>query len=153
MMFFFLTCARTLACLNVAGVPSNKIILHYTAPYSTYSQAMYLNGQVCDLSPAAMQECSSKRNNLIDSWYEGKEIAAIPPEFADGAKGYAGSTKQYVAELIRSIDVAPTKCCVCDSEGRSWCGKCHAVKYCTRQCQAQDWKAGHKAACNLLYYV
>lgn len=30
------------------------------------------------------------------------------------------------------------------------CGSCRAVRYCSRDCQAADWKAGHRALCTSL---
>lgn len=30
-----------------------------------------------------------------------------------------------------------------------WCGKCRARGYCSKQCQKQDWSAGHKSLCHL----
>ena len=30
----------------------------------------------------------------------------------------------------------------------SKCAKCSQTKYCSRDCQKVDWKAGHKEACN-----
>lgn len=40
---------------------------------------------------------------------------------------------------------------MCDAcgvkESSSLCGKCKAVRYCSRECQAAHWKAGHKLVC------
>ena len=34
-----------------------------------------------------------------------------------------------------------------DAGKMDYCSKCKAVRYCSRACQAADWKAGHKYAC------
>jgi hypothetical protein len=31
------------------------------------------------------------------------------------------------------------------------CGGCQAVRYCSTECQRQDWKLGHKAMCQQLH--
>jgi hypothetical protein len=38
-------------------------------------------------------------------------------------------------------------CEVCGSKAELKCGGCHCVYYCTKQCQLQAWKGGHKALC------
>ena len=41
-----------------------------------------------------------------------------------------------------------TKLCeVCGCRGEKLCGKCHKVRYCSRDHQAIDWKTSHKAIC------
>jgi hypothetical protein len=37
-----------------------------------------------------------------------------------------------------------------DSDKLSVCGGCRAVRYCSRACQAADWRAGHRALCRPL---
>eukprot|EP00953_Heterococcus_sp_UTEX-ZZ885_P020869 11681-Heterococcus_DN1.PRE.1 len=37
----------------------------------------------------------------------------------------------------------------CSKTAKKWCAQCHAVKYCSRECQLLDWKAGHKAVCSV----
>lgn len=41
------------------------------------------------------------------------------------------------------------KCQACKSDCTTplQCAACHAVTYCSRECQKADWKGGHKAAC------
>lgn len=38
-------------------------------------------------------------------------------------------------------------CCVCGSDAPKLCAGCKIFRYCTRECQVEDWKAGHKKAC------
>jgi hypothetical protein len=35
----------------------------------------------------------------------------------------------------------------CSNEGMKECGRCHSAKYCSRECQTEDWKAWHKQSC------
>jgi hypothetical protein len=47
----------------------------------------------------------------------------------------------------RSITYSSTSCNGCgNSEGLSWCGACHKVRYCGSTCQRADWK-DHKKFC------
>jgi hypothetical protein len=36
----------------------------------------------------------------------------------------------------------------CTNVGTKKCGRCNSSKYCSRQCQIQDWKQRHKHRCN-----
>ncbi|XP_035685421.1 programmed cell death protein 2-like [Branchiostoma floridae] len=38
-------------------------------------------------------------------------------------------------------------CCVCGCGGAKACSRCHQVRYCSKEHQVLDWRAGHKAAC------
>ncbi len=38
-------------------------------------------------------------------------------------------------------------CLVCGAPGSKQCGKCHRAKYCGKEHQTIDWKAGHKKIC------
>ena len=42
---------------------------------------------------------------------------------------------------------------ICKSNGTLTCGACHAVKYCSPECQGRDWKCKHERLCNLLNIV
>ena len=48
------------------------------------------------------------------------------------------------------LSAAPQTTCTCcgaASSSLKRCGRCHAASYCSVDCQRNDWKAGHKAAC------
>jgi splicing suppressor protein 51 len=52
--------------------------------------------------------------------------------------------------IVNHLQVAPEKhsCNVCDKmDDTLRCGRCLKVWYCSKECQAKDWKSGHKAAC------
>ena len=48
------------------------------------------------------------------------------------------------AECVALAGCAAARCA--SEEASSVCGRCEAVRYCSRECQVADWKA-HKAAC------
>ena len=51
------------------------------------------------------------------------------------------------AECVARAGCAAAGCA--SEEASSMCGRCEAVRYCSRECQVADWKA-HKAACEVL---
>ena len=38
----------------------------------------------------------------------------------------------------------------CKVTATKTCGKCHTARYCSRSCQVEDWKSGHKRSCESL---
>lgn len=42
---------------------------------------------------------------------------------------------------------APTRCHTCGAPTKLECARCHARRYCGKDCQLADWRAGHKWAC------
>ena len=48
------------------------------------------------------------------------------------------------AECVGRAGCAAARCA--SEEASSVCGRCEAVRYCSRECQRADWKA-HKGAC------
>ncbi|CAK4659075.1 hypothetical protein LEN26_012908 [Aphanomyces euteiches] len=38
-------------------------------------------------------------------------------------------------------------CYTCGSAAKTACARCLCVRYCSKECQTEDWKAGHKRAC------
>ncbi|KAL0026013.1 hypothetical protein WJX79_001151 [Trebouxia sp. C0005] len=41
------------------------------------------------------------------------------------------------------------RCEICKQPAPLKCGKCREVSYCSKECQAKDWKAGHKVTCGV----
>ena len=66
----------------------------------------------------------------------------------------AGMMSQ-VAELIKEKARKNTRLCGHCSKAEpagvkfNSCGKCRVVRYCSRDCQVKDWKAGHKRKCKV----
>ncbi|ETW07927.1 hypothetical protein H310_02330 [Aphanomyces invadans] len=38
-------------------------------------------------------------------------------------------------------------CYACGADAKTACARCLCVRYCSKECQTEDWKAGHKRAC------
>lgn len=55
---------------------------------------------------------------------------------------YLTSAKQFL-ESSCGEDMCP----VCMEVGVMGCSKCKTVRYCGKECQTKDWRAGHKAKC------
>ncbi|KAL1692666.1 hypothetical protein GGG16DRAFT_111980 [Schizophyllum commune] len=54
------------------------------------------------------------------------------------------STREYLKEKIPG----QYECNVCmEEDAELRCAKCKAVKYCSKECQMQDWKGGHRMQC------
>jgi len=53
--------------------------------------------------------------------------------------------------MLALQDPAPQgrRCEVCKLPAALKCGKCREVSYCSKECQAKDWKAGHKVTCGV----
>ena len=49
------------------------------------------------------------------------------------------------------IDNIQFKCSGCSKMGSNYmkCGKCRIKRYCSKECQIADWKAGHKKECSV----
>ena len=41
-------------------------------------------------------------------------------------------------------------CAVCGKPAPLQCARCSAAAYCGRECQVADWRAGHKAVCDVV---
>jgi len=53
---------------------------------------------------------------------------------------------------MATLSTAPQttcSCCGAASSSLKRCGGCHAVSYCSVDCQRNDWKAGHKTSCTV----
>ncbi|KIP07870.1 hypothetical protein PHLGIDRAFT_405139 [Phlebiopsis gigantea 11061_1 CR5-6] len=65
--------------------------------------------------------------------------------------------KAYI-EALRGLSEGQIRgqeeCVVCDEDELQLflCSKCKTIKYCSKECQASDWKAGHKIKCYATEY-
>lgn len=58
-----------------------------------------------------------------------------------------------VGDSIRACCEDKSECEYCDCDtAASQCSRCHTVKYCSKQCQTNDWKAGHELECKAIQY-
>lgn len=47
-------------------------------------------------------------------------------------------------EIIKPLN---STCILCGFAGEFKCGQCHNISYCSKRCQMEDWKLGHKNLC------
>jgi hypothetical protein len=60
-----------------------------------------------------------------------------------------GADTRKLVEEDTALPQMQKKCAACGSaeEGQKCCGKCGLVTYCSKKCQMQHWKKGHKDKC------
>lgn len=52
----------------------------------------------------------------------------------------------FIKRLEMTDEELQLVCAVCLKPAQSRCSKCHVTKYCSRECQQQDWST-HKIKC------
>jgi len=70
-------------------------------------------------------------------WYRRASADSVGAEAVELFDSYESKIKAMCASCYKSLTTETRKCCV----------ECRAVYYCNRECQAADWKAGHKKDC------
>ena len=78
-------------------------------------------------------------NNLPEAlfWYRRARAKSQNPESVPFLDFSESSVKQFCACCHIPLSIDKPKCCT----------ECKAAYYCSRECQAADWKAGHKKDC------
>ena len=68
---------------------------------------------------------------------------------SEAAAALGGTHAASTAKLAMLSTAPQTTCSCCGAASSSLkrCGGCHAVSYCSVDCQRSHWKAGHKTAC------
>ncbi|KAI8147599.1 hypothetical protein BJV82DRAFT_642958 [Fennellomyces sp. T-0311] len=68
----------------------------------------------------------------------------------DQAKLIRQVAKEAAPEAVRHKQCSSTFCTNTEQKEGDFkkCGRCQRVSYCSRECQKEHWKAGHKAVCN-----
>jgi len=70
-------------------------------------------------------------------WYRRAHAKSMDAETVELFGSYESKVKEMCACCYKPLSTDKSKCCV----------ECKAVYYCSRECQATDWKAGHKKDC------
>ena len=70
-------------------------------------------------------------------WYRRAHSTSVNAESVKCLEAYESSMKELCGCCYRTLSTDEPKCCL----------ECKAVYYCSRECQAADWKAGHKKDC------
>ena len=78
-------------------------------------------------------------NNLPEAvfWCRRAHAGSMNAEADQSLEAYESQIKEVCACCYKPLSTDKPKCCV----------ECKAVYYCSRECQAADWKAGHKKDC------
>jgi MYND finger len=137
-------CTETLSCccsypitadwLNHAG----RQLDHIELPFEIYKVAKYVQGEFPDFSAAALEGMAQQRQLMSIMWHEGL-LECTPNSLNLNDKGGDHFDQEEGFELLSRLQT-PTSCNACGGEARHWCGKCHTVKYCGRECQLRDWQ-------------
>jgi len=95
-----------------------------------------------DISSTYYPDCitpPSGDNNWPEAlfWYRRAIAQLTDAETIPFFESYESKIREMCAYCCKSLNTETQKCCV----------ECRAVYYCNRECQAADWKAGHKKDC------
>lgn len=73
-------------------------------------------------------------------------LTELPKDDADPERmqRFLGMMEPVTDEVVK--EMGRTKCVVCLRASVKKCGRCDVVSYCSRECQARDWKS-HKSDC------
>ncbi|MCL7026115.1 hypothetical protein MKW94_003246, partial [Papaver nudicaule] len=67
-------------------------------------------------------------------------------EINNGERGLRNGNNS--SNQIITITRTVRDCCsVCGNPANSRCSRCKSIRYCSRDCQIQHWRAGHKLEC------
>ena len=70
-------------------------------------------------------------------WYRRANAKFTSAGSIQAVESYESTIKELCGCCFRTLSTDKPKCCI----------ECRAVYYCSRECQAADWKAGHKKDC------
>mmetsp|Transcript_6844 Transcript_6844/g.13358 ORF Transcript_6844/g.13358 Transcript_6844/m.13358 type:complete len:438 (-) Transcript_6844:1230-2543(-) len=95
-----------------------------------------------NISSSYYPECAtppSGDNNWPEAlfWYRRAIAQLTDAETIPFVESYESKIKEMCAYCYKSLSTDKPKCCT----------ECKAAYYCSRECQAADWKAGHKKDC------
>ncbi|XP_026454757.1 uncharacterized protein LOC113355984 [Papaver somniferum] len=65
----------------------------------------------------------------------------------DGDRGSRNGNNNSINQIITITRTIRDCCSVCGDTANSRCSRCKAIRYCSRDCQIQHWRAGHKLEC------
>lgn len=67
----------------------------------------------------------------------------------DGDRGLRNGNNNSINQIITITRTRTIRdcCSVCGDSANSRCSRCKAIRYCSRDCQIQHWRAGHKLEC------
>jgi hypothetical protein len=119
-------------CRNCSGCGKCKQLMPLTSPEGT-------GGGGCTAEVAATAEAL-------------RQARASRPNAADTARAAMQATG------LGATSAALVECAVCHRRPGDpgvpatlkLCGRCHRIRYCSAECQKQDWKLGHKLLCKPL---
>jgi len=128
--------------------PTTVLAVYYMKPALEESecispQVMVFYAQLLwDLSGSYFPDyefAPSGENGLPEAlfWYRRAHAKSMDAETVELFGSYESKVKEMCACCYKPLSTDKSKCCV----------ECKAVYYCSRECQATDWKAGHKKDC------
>lgn len=80
-----------------------------------------------------------------------KMVMKVPFMASDASSAPAECAMDFDCVSVYTFIYQARTCVKCGTVGNNMrkCGECHAVWYCSKECQEQDWRSGcHKAVCN-----
>ena len=103
---------------------------------------------------AIKYKCEEAKNNLGACWFKRSAIEADPLEkrkYEKRAKHYLKQSKEeglLLAQMnLNNVRTITDVCIRCREMAKKLCGNCKVVRYCTAECQRDDW-AEHQLVCN-----
>ena len=133
--------------------PGSKVPLHEVHPSTLTSVhnlavSLYRQGKYADAERIHREVLEVRKRVLVAKpEHNGKRAPVLSFDARTGRYAVSledGKELSLKAECVARAGCAAAGCA--SEEASSMCGRCEAVRYCSRECQRADWKA-HKGAC------
>jgi MYND finger len=138
-------------CLMQAGASRFSSVpktVRSTMPHDIHSDPTWTQGSVEDVSPLVLLGLRVQRAMLIET-NKTTPIGLRWQRPALDAQGNLTTVVRSAADIFEDKkQPTPTECnaASCINTAKKWCAQCHAVKYCSRECQLLDWKVINSSA-------
>ena len=149
----------TLRSIGIIRTNPKRFALFIEDYYEETSRTNFLQGQIVGLKEKLMEEqdlnyeyVRIEQNRYVKVPIRTLVVCAAPDnqiqEFEQQKQQIEAECQHQIDKIAKLIEEKlPEKCAWCSKATKQSCSGCHAVNYCSRECQKSDWPKRHNVLC------